>query len=76
MLVKGTSYKLKSILNNFKIPLIVQYFLSMQLADPYSIRAAHGQNQFLEVPFIQRPSETDLFKTLKKPTAVVIHIVK
>ena len=29
---------------------VVQYFLSRQLAGPYFIRAAYGQNQFLEVP--------------------------
>ena len=32
-------------------PLIIQYFLSRQLACPCFTRAAHGQNQFLEVPF-------------------------
>ena len=40
--------------NNLKEPLIIQYFFSRQLAGPYCIRAAHGQNQFLDASLKQK----------------------
>ena len=49
------------------MPLIIQYFLSRQLACPYFIRAAHGQNQFLEAP-LTLPAEV-----LKSHGLVTIH---
>ena len=39
-------------MKNLRIPLIIQYFLSRQLAGPYFIRGAHGQKHFLEGPLI------------------------
>ena len=35
-------------------PLIIQYFLLWQLAGPYSIRPAHSQTLFLEVPIEEK----------------------